>query len=82
MKEARDKLKKFSEHIKTTYKPTIDEKLVEEMKFRSANLTRRGHSTSNSVTETPQKIGLRYLEFSKLQVDHQKLLVSAEQTET
>jgi hypothetical protein len=46
------------------------------MKFRSVNISKRGHSSSHAVTETPQKIGLRYLEFSKLQVDHQKLLVS------
>jgi hypothetical protein len=76
LREARDKLKKFSEHVKTAYRPALDEKLVEEMKFRSASLSKRGRSTSHPAAETPHKIGLRYLEFSKLQIDHQKLLVS------
>lgn len=81
LREARDRLKKFSEYIRSSYKPTLDEKKVEEMKFRNAATHRRAQSVRAS-DETPHKMGLRYLEYSKMQVGKdQKLLGGGEESE-
>ena len=48
LREARDKLKKFSEYIRSSYKPTIDDKKAEEIKFRNASTHRRAQSVSQS----------------------------------
>jgi hypothetical protein len=74
LREARDKLKKFSEHVRSNYKPEIDESKVEEMKFRHVKSRSMSSVPRGKPLDSAQKIGLRYLEFSKMQGDHQKLL--------
>jgi hypothetical protein len=80
LKEARDRLKKYAENIRTNHKPSIDEKKVEELKFRSVSHKNRSMS-SVQKSETPGKIGLRYLEYSKTQIDHARLLGPATPSE-
>lgn len=49
------------------------------MKFRSNSLKRRALSVSQQ--ENQRKLGLRYLEYSKIKVDHQKLLATEKEDE-
>lgn len=80
LKEARDRLKKYAENIRANHRPAIDEKKVEELKFRSVSHKNRSMS-SVQKSETPGKIGLRYLEYSKTQIDHTRLLGPATPSE-
>ena len=65
--------------MRNDYRPSIDDKKVEEMKFRSNSLKRRALSVSQQ--ENQRKLGLRYLEYSKIKVDQQKLLAIEKETE-
>jgi len=61
LREARDKLKKFSEHVRSNYKPEIDERKVEEMKFRYCKSRSMSSVPRGKPHDSAQKIGLRYL---------------------
>lgn len=65
--------------MREDHKPTIDEKKVEEIKFRGKNLKQRSFSTSHEM-ENPRKLGLRYLEYNK--INHKLLGPSDDQEES
>ena len=54
MKEVRDKTKKYSEYIRTNFKPTPDQTRIEERENRSLHILPK-------PKDSPKQIGLRYL---------------------
>lgn len=64
----RDKLRKYSEYVKSNFKPEVDTKKATLMKEQIESIT---HKPPELKGDEPKKIGLEYLKYSKEHIGHQ-----------
>lgn len=71
----KDKLKKYSEYVRQNFKPEIDEKKTKEISEKNKS------AVQSPKTEDLRELGLKYLQFSKGQIDPSKKKTENEEEE-
>ena len=74
-KEVRDKLRKYSDYVKSNFKPEIDQKKAELLREQIETVT---HKPSELKGDESKKIGLEYLKYSKEHIAHNTTEVEIE----